>query len=539
MGTQREQRGDRVESSGGGGGEEGATFRPRPASPAWRRRLPFDSTERPRSTSGAYAIAAIFFVIAAGIVPVGIWMSYPLTNHDPLTQFLQIGIVVYAAGRLAFVIAAKEARWFEMTVYSFVYTIFGTSQLVQLSVGENPLRVDVSDGLANRQLTILIVGCLVFDVAYAVSRRRFSENGYDPPRQRVASLRRVVEFSIFVLAVSPLLIRHFGGLSSLFSSRQTVADQLGISLAEQKTDESIIIAFSNVAPFLALFSLVRLRQAGAFQFRKRPTLGLLAGLLLADNVILNNPVSQPRYWVATVLIGFVFIARRFQGAVGMATVAATMIFISTIIFPYLDRYRYSGQPTDERHSAAYFFVNKTDYASNVDLTNTIVYVDRHGHTDGKQLLTDTFFFVPRTYWPEKADDTGQLLAIDINYPNLNLDAPLWGEAYIDFGIPGVVVVFGLYGVLASRMERRLLRIKASQSATWAALALPSLTGYQLIILRGSLLQATGRLSVMVLVLLLLTRSTKTKEEGGQRHQDRTFETHPEVRRAALVHEGAP
>jgi hypothetical protein len=88
-----------------------------------------------------------------------------------------------------------------------------------------------------------------------------------------------------------------------------------------------------------------------------------------------------------------------------------------------------------------------------------------------------------------------VLAERRGYSFSNLSAPLWAEGYINFGIIGVVVLFFVFGVLVQRLDSQ----GAAALRLGGALALPAsiLPFYVFILLRGSLLQATGSLVVMI------------------------------------------
>ena len=88
-----------------------------------------------------------------------------------------------------------------------------------------------------------------------------------------------------------------------------------------------------------------------------------------------------------------------------------------------------------------------------------------------------------------------MLAERRGYSFSNLSAPLWAEGYINFGIVGVVLLFFGFGVLVQRLDSQ----GAAALRLGGAAALPAsiLPFYVFILLRGSLLQATGSLVVMI------------------------------------------
>jgi ABC-type uncharacterized transport system permease subunit len=135
----------------------------------------------------------------------------------------------------------------------------------------------------------------------------------------------------------------------------------------------------------------------------------------------------------------------------------------------------------------------------------VQYTDEAGLRHGNQLLGDLFFFVPRSVWPSKPQDTGALIAVHSGHAFTNLSAPLWIEMYIDFGYAGVVVIFFLYGMMMRRADDRFVR----GDSPFAQFVIPLLAGYSCILLRGSLLQAMARLAVMLVIMWLISTRRAT------------------------------
>ena len=181
------------------------------------------------------------------------------------------------------------------------------------------------------------------------------------------------------------------------------------------------------------------------------TLCLGSGLLVV-NALVNNPVSNPRYWFGTVVLGLLLGSERVQRPAVMRMFLVTVLLAFLVVFPYADRYRYTNS-TQQRMSLTQSLELKGDFDSFAEIANAVSYSQERGHTDGGQVLGALGFWVPRSAWPTKSSDTGILLAHYIGYPNTNLSAPLWAEAYIDFGWLAVGVVFLALGLVSERGDR--------------------------------------------------------------------------------------
>jgi hypothetical protein len=135
--------------------------------------------------------------------------------------------------------------------------------------------------------------------------------------------------------------------------------------------------------------------------------------------------------------------------------------------------------------------------------NGLLYVNDHGHTDGRQLSGVVLFFVPRAVWTGKPQDTGDTVHDALGYPDrLNQSSPLWVELFVDGGYPLVAVGFVGYGYVLTSLERRRLAESVSLLTATSCLV-PLIASYQLFILRGSLLGATPRFVTLVLLARLM------------------------------------
>jgi len=123
---------------------------------------------------------------------------------------------------------------------------------------------------------------------------------------------------------------------------------------------------------------------------------------------------------------------------------------------------------------------------------------------GRQALGSVLFWVPRGVWPDKPVDTGILLAQYRGYSFQNLSAPLWAEFLVNGGISVLIVGFLLLGYSLRVMDSRLL--PAFNAAGYWAIVGAIFPVYMTILLRGSLLQATGVVAVALACLLFVRQS---------------------------------
>jgi hypothetical protein len=233
-------------------------------------------------------------------------------------------------------------------------------------------------------------------------------------------------------------------------------------------------------------------------------------------VVVNNPISNSRYWFGTILIALVFAIWPTLRA-GYRGLVVVALFTAAVLFPYTDYFRYEPVYRQAMSGSVLEVMSvKGDYDAQAQLTNTVDFVDSSGFFYGQQALGALLFWVPRSVWPDKPVDTGTILATYARSTNLNLSAPLWSEAYIDFGLVGVVLVFLALGYTVGRLDLSYAAAARWPGARWALIVTPVAAGYLFIILRGSLLQAMGRALALALCLLWLRRRVRDQDPTESR-----------------------
>ena len=486
--------------------------------PASSGSAPAAGTDLDAATRTARVLVALGLVAIA----IAVFFKYPLTGRSLDVQLGQYAIVICAAFGVATSMRAGRPRYASLVFWLFTYCVLGIVQSVQLGARLNPFGVDVTDEDVVTQQLIILAGCGAFAVASnAAIRWRPSDRrplaraaGGPDERGREVVLRRTVWCSVGVLLACVYFYEALGGVGALLGSRQAVGERLVGTGHEQGAWATLIAGLANAGPLVCLLALVHLRARRIFTFRDRPDLAALAGLLLLANLIFNNPISQPRYWVATIVVAVAMSgpwARRIRF---QAAFIAAFVLAALIAFPFLDRFRYEGS-SRWQYGVVDAYLSKTDYGSAQDITNAVTYVEDNGHTGGRQLLGAALFAVPRSIWPGKPTDSNALLAEHIGFPNPNIDSPLWAEGYIDFGLPGTVVLLGLFGALTGRCDAAREGLGAARSIS--AVFVPIFVGYELILLRGSLLQATARIAAVTLFCLAVSEVVaKRRPQRAQR-----------------------
>jgi hypothetical protein len=529
---------------------------PAPLAPAPLAEAAPPSLAAPRPLSGLQFLLPLFALVVLVAVPLWLFVAPVVASRAPsLSPAVVIFAVMaaYCAVRLAQLMWAAEPRWTVLGVWMFSYSWIAVAGLTQSLADANPLGLTLAPGLATEQAALLLFGLICFDVATRVrvgsvvpqdTKRSGAGPSSDtkrsgagpstrwaraalsgPWRGRVLSPRRVMVLAGVSLVTAPLFVAVLGGPAAMFSSQEAISDTLstsGLYSSETNASGGTLLVLGGCLPFIALLCLARLLADDPATRRRVLPWVFLVGLV-GVNLLINNPISNARFWAFAVVLAFFFTWRFSVRPAVIAAFVTVFAVSSLVVFPYLDQYRYSessiqkyGLHVNQYTEPVDYVLAKTDYASVTDVAVVIRAVDHDGHTWGRQLLGAALFWMPRSVWPDKPVNTANIVADDIGFPNRNLDSPLWAEGYVDFGWVGTAVLLAGVGLITRRLDDAFVLLRRARAAVGrtglartavplVAVAVPVVAGYEFILLRGSLLQAMARIAVMVALLLLVSR----------------------------------
>ncbi|MEV6105928.1 O-antigen polymerase [Streptomyces sp. NPDC051940] len=461
------------------------------------------------------ALTVPLVVVLVGLIPAVIGGMAPETARN--TAFwLQLAVTVYAGARLCAMILTARRRLIAGSIWLFCYVAMGVAVLAQLSLGQTPTPLVGTSGDLTLAVALVLLGFVAFDVGALLARHRPAPRQYRLRRTATVSKRRLFVLVLVAYLCSAVFVASLGGPAVFFSSRQAISDHLTAGgTSSSQVGSAFLRGFGTVPALLALLMLTRWMLFSR-RARRRPQVVLPWFGLLIVNAVVNNPVSNPRYWFLTVLFALLFTV--FPRSPAVYRAALTLgVAAAVLIFPFADKFRYDegGRAASEQTSTLEPLVTK-DYDQTVMLANTISWVDSgHGHTYGEQLAASTFFFVPRSIWQDKPLDSGVRVGQWMGTSNTNLSSPLWAELWLDFGPFGMTAGFLGIGYCVARVDRRFARSGhvSRDPGNLLAVVVPCIAGYAFILLRGPLLQTTGRIGIAVLCVALVMTF-----RGGEQHR---------------------
>ena len=387
----------------------------------------------------------------------------------------------------------------EMIFNVFVYGFLGIAPLVQLrmraEVGTTP--GFMSDYAATTVLVVLVgLASTCFGSFLATIRRTRSAPTQLGEIQLVGAAR-VLAVTFFALVMTAYYVSKMG-IGVLLQPRLNVSARIA-EVFPNDTTAALVVGATSMSLLVAVVAQIGLLRQRRRRGRPAPMVLLLATAFVL--LVVVNPVGSARYAVGTVYlailaaVGIWGTLRRYR-LISLLTMLALFF-----LFPIASTFRNSlsarvslQNPLDSLLSG--------DFDSFDQINNTVYFVAARGITWGDQLLGVIFFWVPRSLWPDKAIDTGVLLAQFRGYSFQNLSAPLWAEFFINGGWPLLVLGMILVGFVARRWDAGLnLQILATGTPTLVGCIVPF---YLLIILRGSLLQAMASLAVVLVLSWFIT-----------------------------------
>lgn len=457
------------------------------------------------SVAASTLVSVSVALVTAWVVGDLLWKGELVTGTRSI-QFLAAALSCVASTRLIVIVMQKNFDFPRAAFYVFTLVWMCYAPLAQLAFQTVPITISFSPERYETGLVLVMIGILGYEGGVFFQGRReikrVLSRGASSSWQ--LNIRRLQLVTVVGLIVVSILLAATGGFEILVSSRSEFSDAMfGSSSSSSKASGAIVNSLILVIPFVSAMGwmvvLVSRRQISA-------NCRVLAFVTLVANVAVNNPVSQSRFWVATVYLSMLgcWLTPRFPQFPKIA-VSLSLVFL-IIVFPFSDIFRHAeGSREIKINDPLAQLASKGDFDAFPQLTSSIWHVANLGQRHGHQAAGAAAFFVPRALWSGKSEDTGTMLGKEANLGNVNLSAPLWAEGYVDFGVAGAFIYLFLLGRLSVVLGRLTSTIALGPGfACFVGV-------YQFVLLRGSLLQAMG----ISFVLAVLFRVIMTKNEPNE------------------------
>ena len=411
---------------------------------------------------------------------------------------ITLAISVWSGLRLAWIISRGKPYLFEFMFWLFVYIFFGLAASVQIRSGV--VATTTPDVLPEMDwpTSLFLLGSLVmFELGRLLVRRPADQSEDTPTRIRQINKNVAWALLFFGLLMNAYYVSQ-QGIGSFFQDRYSRQAARDVSFADP-TVAAIVQALAWIPLLVAAGAFAYLRKQRRAQGLSG-RYGLLVLFAAAGVVLVVNPISGARFTAGTVMFALVCYLGIFKTPTLVRLSLSGIIVAFLFLFPILDVFR-TVSGTADRPGFFDEYAGNADYDAFWQVANTLSYISVEGITWGRQALGVLFFWVPRSIWPDKPVDTGILLANFKGYSFTNLSSPLWAEFAINFGVVCTLLIMVGFGAGMVKLDLRLPRAFAVGGT--AAIIGAILPAYMIILLRGSLLQASGGLFVMLASMTLL------------------------------------
>jgi hypothetical protein len=438
-------------------------------------------------------------------------------------------VLIWSIVRLTALAIRGERRLTAMCFYIFIYVFMGIQPMVSIWTGAFPYPEPMPPSRIMVALAILIAGIIAYEIGYAFARRR---RALDARHDRAAAHRPVWLLSLWIATavVSALIVgamaRYGAGIYlGIRGGGLTFASPPGVSMSQAEW-LFVVHGFRAMLAALLFIGLYLWSNRNAHHWPRglRQRLGLTVVFLVIANLVISNPLNAARLWSGSVLVSAIFIARPWRGPRSFLiwTLAATTGLL--VLFAGIDPRRIIAQPLLRGEAITFSgsveiiqeSIRGVQTDANFDAFQMIAlsqgYTERHGKSMGRQVLLPMFFWVPRSLWSGKPIGTSDLVAESLSFASTNVGSPLWAEGYVNFGIFGVLLFLGLFGVYARISDDYLVRISGRTGKLIPTIAASFFAANTFILLRGDLTTGTMFLQMIVgltALLSLLTRRPRT------------------------------
>lgn len=408
-------------------------------------------------------------------------------------------ITVWAGLRVSLIWVSGIPRLFDYFLWVFTYIFMGIAPTAQILSGLTSTTtpgVDPGMDLPTAFIVALGLGCYELGRFVWILREEHRARR-QPLKVTLVHPARTIGVALAGVLIGMYFVSRVGFAGSLGSREGAQAAR---TAAWPDPAMRAIFYAGAVYPLLvATGALAQLARTGLSRVNRRWALGgaIAAGVVL---LLIVNPVASARYTFGTVA----FALAVFLGAVATPFRARITMLAGIVgflaVFPIADAFRREDSVATR---AGFFeeYLSNPDYDAFWQVANALSYDIDGLVTPLRQALGSALFFVPRAIWPDKPTDTGILLAEYRGYSFDNLSAPMWAEALVNGGVIAVVIVFLALGAALRVMDTRMVPAFAT-GGVWA-IAGAILPVYMTILLRGSLLQATGALMITIVAVAVV------------------------------------
>jgi hypothetical protein len=378
--------------------------------------------------------------------------------------------------------AVARGLLFNGIIWSFWLVFLCIAPMVQIKSNRFPLAADST--AENNQFGVLMI--LVATIFLWLGNL-----GYHHPKEVItvnSSNSENTQKYISILALSSSACFFFISIRSSFGVFLLTRYEYEAATRDALFSPQItliLVSFCKIASIVCASYFMLNRDRGSF----KGIGGSLKVFVILIAIYVNNPISSSRLGFMAMLTVLVLSGGKIHpNLIRFFTLSIVPFYL--FLFPFLDRFRY--EKIISKKSGIYESLINPDFDAYQQLSNTIAFVQTQGFQMGKQISGAFLLFIPNEFWESKPIPSGPMVATSANLRFTNISSPIPAEAYIDFGIAGVIAYTLLIGYLISRADQVLLTSQKNRNFSSISLVLLlAISGQISLLLRGALIGVAG------------------------------------------------
>lgn len=412
-------------------------------------------------------LSIVLYFLLAAVIPL-VFFLHASGSSETLYVLLSWLIIFYGSARVTVNLLSERPSILGGMYGVFVYMNFGLATLMQVPFDAFFWPTSYSDSVLIQAYACVGLGCIAFELGFFAARNKKSNSSglLNSILYRRCSAKRLNLVCIFAVPIVAFLIVLTGVYSSLFVSRSEVSVYSSSLIASSSlyviADNALRFIPTAVAVLIGSFLTDTLRSRRGREVGAWPSFMYILFFLFYAivSMLISNPISSPRLWVATCWGAILVVIFNYIGVDSRRYFPVFLLLAYVLVFPFADHFRHS---LDSDKAQAFFdkgLINgisdnlrNGDFDGYQQIANTIVITDMNGYGLGYQVLGSLLNFIPRSMWGGKPEGTGVYIAIESGYSFHNLSSPLWAEGFVDFSWPGTFLYLLICGYVFSLLDK--------------------------------------------------------------------------------------
>lgn len=437
-----------------------------------------------------HSLATPTIIVSIVTLIVGLLILLPYIHEDGIALIILFFCILLLSVTLIFNIIDTRPRPVHLMFCVYMIFYYILPGYFHTAYGQFPFFAgDYSPDQILRAAVIVAIFVVCTSAAYSLD---FPLRG---SASRVVVSQNLFKASLFC-ATAAVVAGAAYGFGQLLTTRGDLLDLV------ENPGSLMIRAIARSGSFYAfLFGLVL--------FSEHKRLVMLVPLILAFGlfVVFNLPTAISRTLLGSyIIVTFLTILRISRLQKFLLVVA--LVASQGTLFSYINYISRGSEESEFVLSPLEHFLTSGDFDGFQSTISVVAMHDEMGAKGGVNLLSAILFFIPRDMWPGKSVGTGTEAAIYAGYPFTTISSPLPSEFYVDFGMPGVVILSLFFGLFVRYCDDYFMQYKRNMDHV-GQIFVGTLAGFIFIILRGSLVGVLGSVVLSLAIAGICHRYTTT------------------------------